>query len=60
MCTIGLALEMGKATVLKILHASEVPIKPTGRHIDRQQSSRRSAPCDATLKGGDAPTQAGL
>jgi hypothetical protein len=32
MRSIGFALGMGKATVLKILHAAEVPIKPAGRH----------------------------
>ena len=32
MRSIALALGIGKATVLKILHAAEVPIKPTGRH----------------------------
>jgi predicted transcriptional regulator len=31
MRNIALALGMGKATVLKILHAAEVPIKPAGR-----------------------------
>ncbi len=32
MRTIALVLKMGKATVLKILYATEVPIKPAGRH----------------------------
>lgn len=32
MRTIALALGIGKATVLKILYAAEVPIKPAGRH----------------------------
>jgi hypothetical protein len=32
MRTIALALGMGKATVLKILYAAEVPIKPACRH----------------------------
>jgi hypothetical protein len=32
MRTIALTLGMGKATVLKILHAAELPIKPAGRH----------------------------
>lgn len=32
MRNIALALGVGKATVLKILYAPEVPIKPPGRH----------------------------
>lgn len=32
MRNIALALGLGKATVLKILHAAEVPIKPACRH----------------------------
>ena len=32
MRNIALALGMGKATVLKILYAAGVPIKPAGRH----------------------------
>jgi hypothetical protein len=35
MRAIALALGLGKATVLKILHAAEVPIRPTGRHYSR-------------------------
>jgi diacylglycerol kinase family enzyme len=29
---IALAVGMGKATVLKILHAADIPIEPAGRH----------------------------
>ena len=32
MRNIAITLGMGKATVLKILHAAEVPIKPASRH----------------------------
>jgi hypothetical protein len=32
MRTIALALGIGKATVVKILNAADVPIKPAGRH----------------------------
>jgi hypothetical protein len=32
---------MGKATVLKILHAAEVPIKPAGRHYWQHRRGHR-------------------
>jgi hypothetical protein len=32
MRNIALAGRMGKATVLRILHAADIPIKPAGRH----------------------------